>query len=548
MTTDRPRFLDLIAQLHQPGLRLSPVQQQHLEFFDAMKAEQAGKGTEAARLFIGILERGIDPLITARARAALVALYLLDHNYVKAYTLANELMAEIPRITDQRIQLVALNAIVRVLISEKRYAQAAQYARQIEARALTGNDRCTGRVFRTQAEIYGGGTLAQLRTEFQQTLDLCRANNLLGYANGLRLDWASLMIDEDHSRQAISYLHEITPDIVKSGFQPHIASLHVTLAQAYLKEGKYELARQAALAGVAASDPKRFSTILQYAYEALYQIAKHDRNAPLALDMYEKYVAQFKATADDAKAQAMAYQIVRQDVLTNRMRLDELGKQNKILQLRQSLDKKSAETSRLYILILLFVLVSIALWAYRIKHSQMRFRKMARHDDLTGVFNRQYFFEQAENTLHRLQKDEGHACLLILDMDHFKRINDEYGHVSGDSVLEHVSRVCIRELRDSDVCGRLGGEEFGILMPGCTSPQGMEIGERIRRVLAQAPARIDDHTTITVTASIGLASTEVSGYALKPLIIAADEALYAAKRGGRNRLVIHTGHVAQAAS
>jgi diguanylate cyclase (GGDEF)-like protein len=262
------------------------------------------------------------------------------------------------------------------------------------------------------------------------------------------------------------------------------------------------------------------------------------------LGYYETYVAQEEAAMDDTKARALAYQMVKQEVLAKKLRLDALAKENRILQLRQELDHKAAETARLYVALLLAAIAFIGLWLYRLKHSQMRFRRMARHDGLTGAFNRHHFLETAALVLARLQKAGAPACLVVLDLDHFKRINDTYGHVAGDDVLKSAAQVVRRELRASDVFGRLGGEEFGILMPSCSPTQGLEIAERVRASLAAARIQLDDQIVITVPGSMGLACTDTFGYVLRQLLTRADAALYQAKRGGRNQVVIATAEPA----
>ena len=546
MSTDHRRFARLLEQLHKVENTLTPEQSQHLQFLDAVKNDMAGKTTLAMRQYQDILEQPLDPLTGIRARTALIALYLQQQKYVKAYSLANTLIAEMPRIKDRRVHLYALKILIRVSNSEQRYDQAIRYADQLEA--MGGNDeyRCEARVFRTQAMLYRGDSTTSARADFRKAIDTCRSANLLGFANNLRLDWAELESEEGHPDQSIADLHRITPDVMRSGFRPSVATLQAFLSQAYLKKGAFARARRHALAALEASDPKDSNWTLQYVYRILYRIDKHDHHFSSALRMHEKYMQQYKASMADARAQALAYQMVRQDILSKKLRLEELGKQNRVLRLRQSLDRKSAETSHLYILLLLLVLAFIGFWAYRIKHSQVRFRRMARHDDLTGVLNRPYFFEQVENALLRLEKTGGEACFLILDMDHFKRVNDMYGHISGDKVLKHVTRICLQELRSEHIFGRMGGEEFGILIPDGSRTLGMEIGDRIRRALAATPVAVHEHTSVTITASIGLAHTALCGHALKALLIAADEALYAAKRSGRNKLILHKGHRAPA--
>jgi diguanylate cyclase (GGDEF)-like protein len=110
------------------------------------------------------------------------------------------------------------------------------------------------------------------------------------------------------------------------------------------------------------------------------------------------------------------------------------------------------------------------------------------------------------------------ACLvaLNLDLDHFKHVNDSYGHAAGDEVLRLRVAICRRELRESDVFGRLGGEEFGILIPHCSHQQGIDIATRIRHSLASTPMVLERGISVSVSASFGLAYSSTTGYELKP--------------------------------
>jgi diguanylate cyclase (GGDEF)-like protein len=228
-------------------------------------------------------------------------------------------------------------------------------------------------------------------------------------------------------------------------------------------------------------------------------------------------------------------------VLAKKLRLQALSKQNRILQLRQALAQKAAETSRLYIALLLLVIILISVWLHRLKQSHVHLRRMVRHDSLTGAFTRQHFFGEAERVLLRLQKSHTNACMALLDLDHFKEVNDTYGHAAGDEALKHTVAICRRELRASDVFGRIGGEEFGILMPECSREQGGAVANRIRHAIATTPVELDPQAIITISASFGLACSGTSGYVLKQLCADADAALYRAKRSGRNRLIVNAG-------
>jgi len=235
----------------------------------------------------------------------------------------------------------------------------------------------------------------------------------------------------------------------------------------------------------------------------------------------------------------LAYQTVQQQVLTRKLETEELGRQNSVLKLQRALDAKAAETSRLYITLLIILLAAIALWLFRTMRSQKRFKRMATRDGLTGIYNHQHFITEAGRVLRLLEKKLGHACLISIDLDHFKRVNDTYGHAMGDVVLKLAVAICQQHLRPSDLFGRLGGEEFGILLHDCSREQGLDIANRIRIAIGTTPME-QDGSGVSISASVGLASTDTSGYELQRLCKEADSALYRAKRAGRNRVIADT--------
>jgi diguanylate cyclase (GGDEF)-like protein len=160
-----------------------------------------------------------------------------------------------------------------------------------------------------------------------------------------------------------------------------------------------------------------------------------------------------------------------------------------------------------------------------------RLNVLASTDELTGVFNRRRLLEMAEG-VRRIAED-GSACVALLDLDYFKQVNDTYGHLAGDQVIRVACRTILQHCRDGDVVGRYGGEELLVCLPNSRLEQGMVIAERIREALA-ANTIIHDNHAIPVTASIGVAAWR-EGETLSQWLRRADDALYEAKRAGRNR-------------
>jgi diguanylate cyclase (GGDEF)-like protein len=274
------------------------------------------------------------------------------------------------------------------------------------------------------------------------------------------------------------------------------------------------------------------------AYRLLYQLAQEQGDTKTALAYHEKYAEADKGYLDDVSARQIAYERAKHEAAANRLQIDGLNKQNEVLQLQQALGKKAVETSRLYIALLIVVAVFIALFAYRTKRSQLHFMKLSRVDGLTGIDNRPYFIAQSERSLEASRKLGQEVCVILCDLDHFKSINDRYGHATGDHVLRQAVQACRTHLRASDLFGRFGGEEFCILLPGCSLADARQRCEQLRAAIASV-ATDAGNTISTVSASFGVATTGSSSYELRQLLAHADAALYRAKFAGRNCVVLY---------
>jgi len=157
----------------------------------------------------------------------------------------------------------------------------------------------------------------------------------------------------------------------------------------------------------------------------------------------------------------------------------------------------------------------------------------ARHDALTGALSRRYFLDLLRREIDRAHAGNEPLCMAIADLDHFKQINDRFGHAAGDRALEHFVDTCRAELRGTDAIGRLGGEEFGLLLPATGLASGREVVERLRLALKAAPS---PKLPPAVSLSVSIGITELSPDDLpERLMSRADTALYAAKTGGRDR-------------
>lgn len=163
-------------------------------------------------------------------------------------------------------------------------------------------------------------------------------------------------------------------------------------------------------------------------------------------------------------------------------------------------------------------------------------RHQAQHDPLTGILNHKEILNVLEKELDRAKRQGSSLAVIMGDLDHFKKVNDTYGHVAGDAVLVEVAQRMKDNIRLYDSLGRYGGEEFLLVLPGCTAEEAVLIAQRVLQSIRQEPVVFND-APITVTISLGLAVNQGLGQiTTTELVQAADSALYKAKQNGRNRI------------
>ena len=171
------------------------------------------------------------------------------------------------------------------------------------------------------------------------------------------------------------------------------------------------------------------------------------------------------------------------------------------------------------------------------KRLQERLRHQATTDELTGVSNRRHFLELATREMKRTARLRRRLSLALIDLDHFKQINDTHGHAAGDRTLIALTQVCRRNIREIDVFARFGGDEFALLLPETYPERALEVVERVRQALAAEPMAVDD-TAVWLTISVGIASSSGDSDALDGLLGRAYRALYRAKEAGRNSVAV----------
>ncbi|MEM8683377.1 MAG: sensor domain-containing diguanylate cyclase [Pseudomonadota bacterium] len=285
-------------------------------------------------------------------------------------------------------------------------------------------------------------------------------------------------------------------------------------------------------------------------YKALYGydfLFVNDRNEIILSSLPElvvtdAYIPTLESLAwfehGDAAAESHDSEIIQvdnADLLISEFAIEELGWR---LLLLSPLEARQAQTTQSFVVDALTAVLSVLLLAmivsYLLRLYKRNVEEQLEVDVLTGLPNRTYIQRYYE----KLQRDNATLCAIIIDLDHFKAINDTYGHEAGDRVLLAAATVFKNQLRDNDTVGRWGGEEFVMLLPATSIDTGVSIAERARHSLESLNIELRD-TSVSVTASFGVAFGPARNELLADLLARADEVLYEAKENGRNQVRLY---------
>ncbi len=180
--------------------------------------------------------------------------------------------------------------------------------------------------------------------------------------------------------------------------------------------------------------------------------------------------------------------------------------------------------------------VKQAVKTFQLERNVGYYRELSLHDDLTGLYNRRYFYEVIQKEVDRAFRYNHCVSLLIVDIDNFKAINDSYGHLAGDMVLRQIAQLFIVSLRKVDYIFRYGGEEFAILLPETKRENAFSVAERLRTVIKSNNFVVKSSDKVNLTVSIGLASCPRDAKDKKEIVHKADKALYRAKQLGKDKV------------
>lgn len=278
-------------------------------------------------------------------------------------------------------------------------------------------------------------------------------------------------------------------------------------------------------------------------YDVLRQIAEQKEQYELAYEYLMARQELEKNIYERQLADEIAIQQARFDIDAKQSEIEFLDKQNELLKAESMLVNERLESSLLALGMVSILLSSLLFWSYRSRKVQAKLKQYAQTDALTKIANRGYFTDCLQEKLTRAQKKGSLVGLILLDLDHFKHINDTYGHQVGDFALVEAAKAIKNSVGSDAIVGRLGGEEFGALITGKPKNEILSSAERCRVAIEAIQSTMTEYQ-FKLTVSAGVSYTSQTGYTLESLYSAADLALYQSKHYGRNRVYEYSSTMA----
>lgn len=532
-------FQKLVGDLQRSKASATESQREQIEYLTIYDLTFQGQYEQAIARARALIEKSPDPEMQFRAGVLISNTYTLGRQFTESLRQLETTLMLVDQVKSKELRHQGLGVAAFTYGQVGQHQLALRYAERILEDAPQPRTQCFANQVKFDA-LNSLGTLPRQDDSILQAIEQCRSQHEIAAVNTIRVTLAKKWANEGKRSAAIELLRSNLREVEATRFAYLIAQVKALIAELLLDKGDLGAAESFASDTIAQGGSDGNMPSLASAYRTMYRIAEARDDSDQALVYFRRYAEVDKAYLNEVKARELAYQIVRQETLEKSQQIQRLDSQNQLLKLQRKVEQQAAQNTRLIIVLLVLLLATIAYWAYKTKRVQMSLKHLAETDALTGICNRHHFTQLAERTLKQCERSGEEVAMIMFDLDHFKSINDRFGHPAGDWVLRQVGLVCQSLCRRIDVLGRLGGEEFAMLMYGCDLRSAIRLAEDCRARLTAIDTSETGHRFI-VTASFGVTSTAVSGYMLERLLSDADRMLYQSKERGRNRVAAYRG-------
>lgn len=534
--SDPKAFLAALRAAEAAPAPADPLLRDQLGLLGAQAMALESRYPEALQRADGLARDAADEAVRLRAAALAVNVQAASREFLDGQKRLEVLLAAVEPLPDspvrRHVDLVA--AVFYNQLSQSEIAL--RHAERVLAGDAAPVERCTASVQALEARLASAPHQLD-EAAFDGVSALCGGQDTVlpaRFVDVLRARW---WIARGDAGRAADHLQARMPDLQAIGFPPLLAEAHAELADALLATERLDEAQTHTDAVLALSAGLPSGLPLLSARRTRYRIALARGDDRVALGELQAVLTAERAYEDEVRHLLAAYEAGRQESMARQQALALVEQRNAQL----SLDAlHSARTTTFFTLMaapLGVAFVALLGWTWHSRRLRRRHRDRLQADPLTTLWTRQHFTEQAAASLAAAERRAQPMALVLFDLDHFSQVNSQHGHLSGDALLAAVGATLARLQEPGRHFGRLGGEEFAILLPGAGLDEGLAFAERCRSAIAATRATAyDGRAALAITASFGVVSTTAAGYRLRDLLANADQALYRAKGAGRNRV------------
>jgi len=532
--SDPKLFRELLNELEQQKTHFTSSHQNFFDYLQGYHFAYIGEHEKAELKLKDVLQSNATALLKFRVNHTLINLSAINHKWSDGLQYIADNNADIDKIKNIEVIQSSLLATVIFYNQLKQYDLALQYIAQLRQHNVSPFNQCFTWQYYLEANFHLG-KLTTNNKEIGTAIYLCENSaNKIG-ANSIRRYQAQLHLQEHKPEQALNLLLPYKDEVESTLFPMLIAAIDNIIARAYFQLNDMDNAKHYAKKAMLLNKHNTGVQRARDSNQVLYQVAEKQGDLALALGYYKQFSLLDKAFLDEVKTKHLAFQLAQHDSLLQASRIKLLDEKNKVLITNQALAKIKMRNVQLLILALLLFLVLVAIWGARLWRSHKRVKMLSESDELTGIYNRRHFNYVATSALRYCKTAQQDLSVIMFDLDHFKQINDNYGHICGDWALKETIKVCQAIGKSNDVFARLGGEEFCLLLPSSNIDEAYIRAEACRIAIADIVTETSG-SDFSISASFGVTDIKRSGFRLTDLLKDADRAMYQAKKIGRNKV------------
>lgn len=520
--------------------QMSAYQLCHFQFLLAYQTAFAGQSQKAIETLEQIIPHCADLRARIRQDALIANISAISGHYDKASKHIDRTIQNAEQITDIKTKIIAYVAASMVynLLDQKELS--VKYSELLYSLVPSTENQCRLQYSKNMHHL-DGNQLAADFSEIESSAQLCKDSGNLLFAQSILLDDIKRKLvannfDDSSFEQMQTIIENLRPEIAASPYKNIQAVFSAIEAKIAYLHNDYDAALSHGLATLELNQDLGNTEQQIMALEVLELVAKSKGDYAKSYDYLALKNKAELEMYDQSQAKQMAFMAVKHSNLAKVFEIEQLNQQKEVLELEKKLTRQEANNQRLVILLILTLLGLLLLWMLKIKKRHDYFKDVSEIDHLTKVLTRKAFEDQVNNILTKCQNENRPVHVSIMDLDHFKDVNDNHGHLIGDWVLKNVIYACKELIEENMIIARLGGEEFCIVMTDISCDELLEKLENMRFAIESLDCR-ESGADLSVTASFGVTSSITSGYSLPLLLTHADVALFEAKKSGRNRVV-----------